>query len=280
MIVSIANPEPAPDGGAQLIRRWDPAGPVWADLVLVHGLGEHTGRYGRTGSLLAEAGIRVRGFDLLGHGASSGGRADVARWSLFLDQVEGSLEAVRTEGRPLVLLGHSVGGLIALDYALAERPQPDLLVLSAPALGGGKPWQRGLVPFLARLFPTLRMPNPVPEAQLCSDPGVGEAYLADPLVVTKTSLRLGAGILATQNRALAALPMLSLPTLVMHGGDDRIIPTVASLPLASLPSVERRVFPGLRHEIFNEPVGPGVVQEMIEWIGARTPASGDQSRAR
>jgi alpha-beta hydrolase superfamily lysophospholipase len=274
LIVSVAYPEPAPDGGAQLIRVWDPTGPVRADVVLVHGLGEHTGRYARTGSLLAETGYRVRGFDLLGFGASSGERGDTPRWSLFLDQVQESLGAVRNGDRPLVLLGHSVGGLIALDYALAERPQPDLLVLSAPALGGGKPWQRALAPFLARLFPTLRLPNPVPVDQLSRDPSVGDAYLADPLVITKTSLRLGAGILTTQARALTALSKLTLPTLVMHGGADRIIPTAASLPLASLPSVERRVYPELRHEIFNEPEGPKVVKEMIEWIDAHLPPRG------
>lgn len=270
MIVNVAHPEPAPDGGTQLIRQWDPIGAVEGDVVLVHGLGEHSGRYGRTGSLLAEAGFRVRGFDLLGFGASSGGRGDVTRWTLFLDQVEGHLTAARTPGRNLTLLGHSLGGLIALDYALSERHQPDLLILSAPAVAGGKAWQRSLVPILARTFPTLSLTTRIKGDQLSRDPAVGEAYFADPQVLTKATTRLGAAIFSAQDRAVAAMNRLSIPTLVLHGGLDTLVPTESSASLASIPSVERRVFPDLRHEIFNEPEGPEVVAEMVDWIRSRS----------
>ena len=270
MIVSVAHPEPSPDGGAQLVRDWDAAAPVKADLVLVHGLGEHSGRYARTGSLLAEAGYRVRGFDLLGFGASSGERADISRWSLYLDQVEGVIRSMRTEGRPLILMGHSMGGLIALDYALAERPRPDLLILSSPALGGGKGWQRSVAPFLARLFPTLQAPSQITGDQLSRDPKVGQAYFADPLVLTKTSTRLGAFIFATQDRLLAGLGALDVPTLVIHGGQDRLVPTASSEVLTSVEGLVRRVFPDLRHETMNEPEGPEVVGEIIDWIASKT----------
>ncbi|MGH8926842.1 MAG: alpha/beta hydrolase, partial [Acidimicrobiia bacterium] len=91
MIVSVAYPEPSPDGGAQLVRDWDPTAPIKGDIVLVHGLNDHSGRFARPGSLLAEAGFRVRGFDLLGFGASSGERSDIGRWTLFLDQVQVNL---------------------------------------------------------------------------------------------------------------------------------------------------------------------------------------------
>jgi alpha-beta hydrolase superfamily lysophospholipase len=270
MIVSVAHPEPSPDGGAQLVRDWDPTGPTKGDIALVHGLGEHSGRYARTGSLLAEAGYRVRGFDLLGFGASSGERADITRWSLFLDQVEGIVRSIRTEGRPIILMGHSLGGLIALDYALAERPRSDLLVLSAPALGGGKGWQRTLAPFLARLFPTLLVPTRITGDQLSRDPAVGEAYFGDPLVMTKASARLGASIFATQDRVLATVAGLSVPTLVIHGGQDTLVPTVSSQALASIERVDRRVFQELRHESLNEPEGPNVVTEIVKWIEANT----------
>lgn len=269
MIVSVAHPEPAPDGGAQLVRDWDPTGTIKADVVLIHGLGEHSGRYARTGSLLAEAGYRVRSFDLLGCGASSGERADIARWSLFLDQVEGNLDAVRTKGRPLILMGHSMGGLIALDYALSERPSPDLLILSSPALAGGKRWQRSIVPFLARLFPTLLLPTKITGDQLSRDPRVGEAYFRDPLVQTRASTRLGASILATQHRLLAGLGKLNIPTFVIHGGEDALVPTGASEPLAAVEGLVRKVFPDLRHETTNEPEGPEVVAHIIEWIESK-----------
>ena len=270
MIVSVAHPEPSPDGGAQLVRDWDPTDTVKADIVLIHGLGEHSGRYARTGSLLAEAGYRVRGFDLLGFGASSGERADIARWSLYLDQVEGNLGSVRTEGRPLLLMGHSLGGLIALDYALSERPQPDLLILSSPALGGGKGWQRAFAPFLARLFPTLLAPTRISGDQLSRDPRVGEAYFRDPLVLTKASTRLGASIFATQDRLLGAIGKLDIPTTVIHGGEDTLVPTVASESLTSVEGLTRKVFADLRHETMNEPEGPEVVAHIIEWIESKT----------
>ena len=270
MIVSVAHPEPSPDGGAQLVRDWHPTGAIKVDIVLVHGIGEHSGRYARTGSLLAEAGYRVRGFDLLGCGASSGERADIARWSLFLDQVEGNLGSVRTEGRPLILMGHSLGGLIALDYALSERPAPDLLILSSPALGGGKGWQRSIAPILARLFPTLLIPTRIKGDQLSRDPRVGKAYFTDPLVLAKASTRLGASIFATQDRLLAAIGKLDIPTMVIHGGEDTLVPTVASEPLGSVEGLVRKVFPDLRHETLNEPEGPEVVAHIIEWIGSKT----------
>lgn len=270
MIVSVAHPEPAPDGGTQLIRQWDPNEAAKGDVVLVHGLGEHSGRYARTGSLLAGAGYRVRSFDLLGFGASSGGRGDIAPWSLYLDQVEQSLAAVRVPGRPLVLLGHSMGGLITLDYALSERPQPDLLILSAPAVGGGKAWQRSIAPVVGRMFPTLSFPNAIKGDQLSRDPAVGEAYFADPQVLTRTTARLGASVFSAQERATRVLERLSIPTLVIHGGVDTVVPTDSSVLLASRPGVERRVFPNLRHETFNEPEGPEVISEVVEWIKAHT----------
>jgi alpha-beta hydrolase superfamily lysophospholipase len=206
----------------------------------------------------------------LGFGASSGERGDISRWSLFLDQLEGNLESTRTEGRPLILMGHSMGGLIALDYALAERPHPDLLILSSPLLAGGKAWQISLVPRLARLFPGLRLPVEITGDQLSRDPRVGEVYFQDPLVLTKVSVRLGASILSAQKRVLSALEGLVIPTIVIHGGEDHLVPTMCSQALTTVPCVVRRVFPDLRHETLNEPEGPEVVAEIIDWIASKT----------
>jgi alpha-beta hydrolase superfamily lysophospholipase len=222
--------------------------------------------------LLAEAGLKVRSFDLLGFGASSGGRGDVARWSLYLDQVEQSLRAARTPGRPLILLGHSMGGLIALEYALSERLQPDLLVLSAPAIGGGRAWQRNMAPVVGRMFPTLKMPTAIRGDQLSRDPAVGEAYFADPLVLTKATTRMGALIFSAQDRVLANLDRLNIPTLVIHGATDTVVPTDSTGLLGDLPGVERRVLSELRHETFNEPEGPEVIAGIVDWIRARSPS--------
>lgn len=270
MITNVARPEPAPDGGAQLVREWDPSGEPIGDVVLVHGIGEHSGRYAQTGSWLAEAGYRVRAFDLLGHGASSGPRGDIARWTLFLDQVEGHLRAMRTEGRSLVLFGHSMGGLIATEYVISERLQPDLLVLSAPALLGGAKWQRTLAPFVGRAFPALSLPTTVRGDQLSRDPAVGEAYKADPLNLFKATARLGAHIFASQDRLAPLLSRIAVPTYVFQGGDDTLVPPEASQLLLGLPGVERRLFPGLRHETLNEPEGREVMGEVLSWLKDRS----------
>ncbi|HEX7099846.1 MAG TPA: alpha/beta hydrolase [Acidimicrobiia bacterium] len=271
---SVAAPVPHPTVGTQLVRTWSPDGEPLAEVVIVHGIAEHSGRYERTGGILADAGFSVRAMDLVGCGATGGRRGDVADWTLYLDQVERQLEEARAMGRPVVLLGHSMGGLIALEYTLAERPRPDLLVLSAPALRGGAPWQHKLAPVLARVVPILPVPNALKGEQLSRDPAVGEAYFSDPLVYTSATARMGHQLFAAMDRTRAAIDRLEVPTLVLHGGDDTIVPPSASADLERVPCVERRLYPGLRHEIFNEPEGPEFLAEVAEWIGNRLGTGG------
>lgn len=263
MIASVARPSSTRTGVGELVRTWTPAGAPDAEVVIIHGLGEHSGRYERTGSILAEAGLGVTSFDLVGCGASGGPRAYLDDWASYLDQVEGHIAAV---GHPVVLLGHSLGGLIALDYTLSDRPPPDLLVLSAPALVGGKTWQRALAPMLAKIAPKLAIPNAITGDQLSRDPAVGEAYLADPLVTRKSTTRLGSEIFAAIDRVNATVKRLDVRTLVLHGGADTVVPAASSASLAGLATVERRLYPKLRHEVFNEPEGPDVVAEVVVWI--------------
>lgn len=268
MIESTAHPRSHPSAGSQLIRVWEPGGSPVAEMVLVHGLAEHSGRYERPAGLFAEAGIRVTAPDLVGFGATGGKRGDVEDWTVYLDQVQALVEEASSSGRPVVLFGHSMGGLIALEYALSERPAPDLLVLSSPGLNGGAAWQRKLAPLLARVVPGLSLPNPVKSEQLSRDPSVGEAYFSDPLVHTASTIRLGAQLFAAMDRVNAAVGRLDLPTLVTHGGADSIVPPTCTVELGSLPGVERRLYPRLRHETLNEPEGPEVAAEIIDWIKA------------
>jgi len=263
---------PGADGTPLHVRRWPPTGEPWATVLMVHGIGEHSGRYERTGRLMAEAGLDVHAFDIRGHGLSGGRRVYVRRWEDFLDDLEVRLRAVREPGRPLVLFGHSMGALIALTYACSDRPAPDLLVLSAPPLGAAVPvWQRSLAPILSRLAPTLVLANPISGDQLSRDPAVGTAYFADPLVQPRSTARLGAELLKAMKRGRAGLGRLNVPTLVIHGGADTLVPTRVSEPLAAIPGVERRVLPGLRHETLNEPEGPQVVAAIVEWLRAQVP---------
>ncbi|MGH8911180.1 MAG: lysophospholipase [Acidimicrobiia bacterium] len=268
-IASTAQPRPHLVVGSQLIRHWEPEGAVAAEVVLVHGLAEHSGRYERTGALLAASGLEVTAPDLVGFGATGGRRGHVEDWAQFLDQVEALVGAAEETGRPVVLMGHSMGALIALEYALSERPDPDLLVLSAPALSGGAGWQRAVAPILARLAPKLKIPNRLKGEQLSRDPAVGEEYFADPLVYTSSTARLGAELFAAIDRTRSALSSLSVPTYVLHGGMDSIVPPTSTVKLGALPGVERHLHPTLRHEVLNEPEGPELVAAIADWILAR-----------
>lgn len=260
---------PHPEIGTELIRDWEPEGEARAYIILVHGIAEHSGRYERTGSLLSRAGFWVRGFDLIGSGGSGGRRWDIDDWSRYHDQVQSHVVWARESAKPVVLMGHSLGGAIALGYVLSDRPKPDLLVLSAPALAGGAPWQRALAPALARLSPTLAIPNFLDGDQLSRDPAVAEAYFADPLVVTKSTCRFGANAFEEIDRLNREVARLDIPTLVFHGGDDRLVPTHTSEVLGELENVERKVYEGLRHETLNEPEGPEVVADVVDWLEAR-----------
>lgn len=260
---------PAADGTPLHVRQWPAVGKPWARVLIIHGIGEHSGRYERTARLMSEAGLDVQAFDLRGHGLSGGRRVYVRRWDDFLDDVEVRLAAMREPGVPMVLFGHSMGALIALTYALSARPAPDLLVLSAPPLAAAVPgWQRILAPVLGRVAPTVVLANPISGDQLAHDPAVGIAYFADPLVQPRSTTRLGAQLFSAMNRARSQLTQLKVPTLVIHGGADTLVPTAGSEPLGELPGVERRVLPNQRHESLNEPTGPQVVAGIVDWLRA------------
>lgn len=264
---SVARPVPHDVMGMELVRDWEPEGrDKRATLILVHGLGEHSGRYERTGGLLAAGGLHVRSFDLIGAGGSGGARWDIDDWSRYHEQIRSHVEWARQQALPVVLMGHSMGGNLALGYAIREEPKPDLLVLSAPALGGGAHWQRLLAPIAARLAPTLALSNGIRGDQLSRDPAVGDAYFADPLVHTKTTTRLGAALFDAMEEVREGARRIDVPTLVLHGGMDSIVPPQTTVFLDDLPGVERRLYPTLRHEILNEPEGPEVVGDIVDWI--------------
>jgi acylglycerol lipase len=260
----------AGDGTMLQTRRWEPEGRPWARLLLVHGIAEHSGRYERTGALFASGGIDTHAFDLRGFGASGGRRAYVGRWDDYHDDLATMLSTLPGDG-PLVLMGHSMGGLIALGHVLDARPVPDLLVLSSPALGTTVPRAiRVAAPVLGRIAPRRLLGNGLRPEQLSRDAEVGKAYFADPLVFPRSTMRLGAEMFAAMGRARRDLGALRVPSLVIHGSDDSIVPVGASEPLASLPNVERCVYPGLRHETLNEPDGPQVVADIVAWLRRRT----------
>ncbi len=265
----MSRPEIAEGFGIEQVREWPTEGDPRAAVLLVHGIAEHSGRYERTGSILSDAGIAVRSFDLFGFGGSGGPRGDIADWSVYHEQIERHLGSVRSAGVPVVLFGHSMGGTLAAGYVISGRPSPDLLVLSAPAFSGGAGWQRVLATVGARVAPTISIPNSLKGEQLSRDPAVGEAYFSDPMVWRKTTFRLGSYLFTAMDDITAGATRIDVPTLVLHGGADTIVPPQSTAFLADLPGFERRLYPSLRHEILNEPEGPDLVQEIIDWIDFR-----------
>jgi acylglycerol lipase len=262
------------DGLELRTLRWPAAGTIRAHLLLIHGIAEHAGRHAHVATRFAHAGIETHAFDLRGFGASSGRRAYLDRWSQYHDDVEDQIAAIRavSGGLPVALYGHSMGGLIALGYVLARppRPAPDLLVLSAPAIAARvAQWKRSLADVLGRIAPRMEIANELPAGGLSHDPQVEVAYRSDPLNVHRTTTRLGLELFREQARVGARLEQiraLPMPTYVLHGTDDPIVPVSSTASLEGMQNVTRHVYPGLRHEMHNEPQAAAVIGDTTAWL--------------
>jgi acylglycerol lipase len=262
---------PADDGTELFVRSWKPADKSWAFVLLVHGIAEHSGRYEHVGAWLAAAGLDVTAYDQRGFGASAGRRAFVESWGVVHDDLEAQLAGVRARagGGLVVVYGHSLGGLIALGYVLTDRPKPDALVLSAPAIEAAIPgWKRTVAKLLGRVAPNVEIKNALDGGDLSRDPAIAEDYFADPLNCHTTTTRFAAAALAEQTRVQARLGDLSVPTLVIHGGADRIVPVGSSEAMASIHGVTRLTYPDHRHELHNEPDGPEILDDVVAWLRA------------
>jgi alpha-beta hydrolase superfamily lysophospholipase len=269
------------DGTTLRTLRWEPGDEPWGVAQVVHGLGEHGGRYGTVASALAGAGLDTWAHDHRGNGGSGGRRGHLERFSQLQDDLGERVAALRAlhPGKPLVLYGHSLGGLISLGYVLSDPPRdlPDLLVLSAPALEDDQPaWQRPLARAFVRLVPRLRVANGIPKGGLSRDPAVDARVAADPLSSSRSTVRFGAEAFAEQDRVRALLevtPSLPVPTYVLHGSADPVVPPRASERLAGKGNVTRRVHEGLRHECHHEPEHAAVLAEVVDWIRATAPGA-------
>ena len=169
-----------------------------------------------------------------------------------------------------------MGGLIVAGYCLTDRPKPDLVILSSPALTSNlAAWKQATMPLVGRILPTLAIPTGIDGSTLSRDPSVAAKTAADPLCVTVTTTRFGAEGIREQARVRSmASDGLGRPTLVLHGLDDRLVDPSASEPFEHAPMTERRTYPDLRHELHNEPEGPEVVEAIIVWLREQVAARG------
>ncbi len=288
------NPVITDDGLILHTRTWAPAGtaPPRGVVVLVHGLGEHIARYERVARRLAAQGFGVVGYDHRGHGQSPGARGGAPDELALCADLGHVLRAARARFHgPLVLLGHSLGGLVAGRYVaegLALDPESwwrpvDALVLSSPALDPGtNALQKLLLAVVAPLLPHLAVGNGLKVDWISRDPAVVKAYEDDPLVHDRITGRLGLFVARHGPVVIAAAPRWTTPTLLMWAGADRCVAPAGSAAFAAKapPAVVRtREWPGLFHEIFNEPEQDSVLRALDDWLGERLPMATAQRAA-
>ena len=266
------------DGLALRGHEWTPLAEARGTIVVVHGLGEHIGRYAHVAAFLVGRGWRVVGYDQRGHGRSDGGRGRLnAPDDLFAD-LAAVVDAVRAEhSGPLVLLGHSMGGLVAARFvagAMAPRAEwsrpVDALVLSSPALDTGMTAvQRAVLAVLGPIAPNLSVGNGLKPEWISRDAGVVAAYVADPLVHDRIAPRLARFFVDAGAAVRAAAPHWCVPTLLVYAGSDRCVVAAGSAAFAAAAPqgvVRARAFAALYHEIFNEPEQAQVLSALGEWL--------------
>lgn len=267
------------DGLHLYAQHWQPDAAPSAVVVLVHGYGEHCGRYNHVASTFAGRGAAVYGYDQRGYGRSDGTRAYVDSFNQYLDDLNQFLDYVRTRqpDRPLFLFGHSMGGLVVLKHVL-ERPSSHKgLMLSAPAIKINPnlaPLLRRLAQFLGRVAPTLPTTRS-PEGAISRDPAVVEEAKNDPLNYHGRVLaRTGAEMLKAGEEVRRHLDDLSDPFLVIHGTADSLASPEWSKRLykrAASNDKTIELYEGLYHETFNEPEQDEVLRDLGNWLGERIP---------
>ena len=267
------------DGLALRTRAWEPSRPSRGQVVLVHGLKDHSGRYDLLAKQIAETGLSVRAFDLRGHGASQGLRAHVARFEDYLSDLGAFVRDLRSNRPtgPLFLYGHSMGGAIAIAYVLSGETRFDGLVLTGPAVDPPAsigPVSRGLTRFLGAVAPRSRIFELKDEA-FSRDPETVTGLRTDPLVFHGNgTARLASELLRRMRRTRPQLDRLELPLLVMHGSADRLTsPAGSQLLYDQSRSRDKRltVLPGWFHDLLHEPDRQKVANEITEWLAFRLP---------
>ena len=244
-------------------------------LAIVHGYGEHSGRYREFARWLAARGWLVAACDLPGHGKSPGRRGHIRSFSDYLAAVKALLAEVRRAvPAPVFLLGHSLGGLIAARYLQLQPGAAAGLILSSPFFGLAMPvpaWKRTLARMLSRLCPAASLPSGIRPEDLSHDPEVVEAYRGDPLVHRAATARWFTEVLAAQAAALREAEKIQVPLLIIQGEEDRLAEVAATrrfVARSRAPDLTFRLYAGLYHETLNEVGKERVWQEVLDWLEA------------
>jgi alpha-beta hydrolase superfamily lysophospholipase len=245
-------------------------------VIIVHGLGEHAGRYDHVAGQLNDWGFVVRSYDQYGHGESGGVRGALPSDTRLLDDLADLVESSRARtgpGVPLLLLGHSMGGLVASSFVARRIMQVDGLILSSPALGTRtSAVQKALLAIVPRIAPNFTVGNGLDANLISHDPAVVAAYRNDPLVHDRISGRLGRFIATEGPQVVARAGSWDVPTLLMYAGADQLVDPAGSRAFAAgAPKdvVSEHCFEDLYHEIFNELDATPVFACLKQWLDAR-----------
>lgn len=261
------------DGLPLFVRDW-PSARAHDAVLIVHGLGEHSGRYQRLATWFHMRGYAVRSYDQRGHGKTPGTRGGMSHPDDLLEDLATVYNeyADSLPRRPL-LLGHSMGGLVAARCVLDRRIQPPAMVLSSPALRTWEPaWRQKLAAAVAKLLPNVPLPNGLPFDKLSHDPQVEPAYRADPLRHSWVTPRMAEFIFRAGDACVRDASKLKIPTLLLVAGADKLVNPAGSREFAegswAGKYLTTRYFDSLYHELFNEaePSRSQVLKQLADWL--------------
>jgi acylglycerol lipase len=260
------------------IRSWKPeSGKPRACIALIHGMGEHTGRYGFVAEYFIKENIAVAAMDLRGHGESEGRRGHAASPEVLMEDLSGFIDWMlkRNFDVPAFLYGHSLGGGLVLYHAITQLPRISGVIATSPYLRlafAPPAWKVSLGKLSAKLVPTLTQPTGLDTTALSRDPAVIEHYKNDPLVHDRITSSMFVSISHIGKFALEHAKEIQTRALIIHGTADRITSHRASIEFAD--RAEKRVkyilYPGFFHETHNEPEKFKVLSDIVKWINEIT----------
>ncbi len=258
------------DGTQLSVRDWRPDGPPQHQLLLVHGLGEHLGRYEGLGEALAGRGVRCLGVDLRGHGMSRGRRGHIRRWQDYVLDIAAAAEQLEA---PYNLFAHSMGGLVALDFLQQHADSVRKIILSGPLVGEAvknPEWKKKMGLILSKVLPWVPVANGIPMEDLCTDSAQVSLFENDSLRVKTITPRWYSEMLDAVERMWEYLPNYTTQMDLHVAGEERIIDRQAlDRFFEQWPAEKKRwIWEGGRHEILQEPFREGVIAAIFEGLGA------------
>jgi len=259
------------DGLSFFGQEWRPEGSARAAVVLIHGLGEHSGRYQHVADYFTRRGLGVVALDHRGHGRT-GGKRGHGSYDAILDDIQHLIQEAekRYPGLPVILYGHSLGGALVLYYALKRKPHLKGVISTAPGLipanaSGG---QIALAKIMSAIAPGFQINNGLDVTGLSHDPETARAYTADPLVHPKISARLGLDLMQNGQWVIEHAADFPLPLLLLQGSADRLVNPAGARQFAAglAGKVTYKVYDGWYHELHNEVEKETVLADMVAWI--------------